>query len=453
MRTNDKLITNKIFKEKDVKVFLYDIETGLPNKYYMKEKVGNVLKNNYSKMNDITALIAIDIDNFNVINEMFNYRVGDKLLKLVAKRLKKIVNENDLLGRYNGDEFIIFKDKFKDIDSIKKFSTDILKIMEEPFSVYDEKIYITASIGIALCPHNGDDFNVLLKSADAAMHLSKQNGKNCYSFFDNSISLEVTRLYNLKRYLKSALVNNELFVVFQPKISLKDYKMHGMEALLRWESKELGIVYPSEMIPVAEATRLIVPIGKFVLEEVFKKVKELIDEGKKDFRIAVNLSELQLRYSAVFKDFKELSKKYDVPLTYIEVEITESVLMKEANKNIKTLNKIKKLGASIALDDFGTGYSSFSYLKNLPVDVLKIDKSFIDDVTENIKSRCIVESIISLSHSLGITVVAEGVESKEQVAYLKSVYCDTIQGYYYSKPYEFDKIKDMFSKKFEMEIM
>lgn len=453
MRTNDKLITNKIFKEKDVKVFLYDIETGLPNKYYMKEEVGNVLKNNYSKMNDITALIAIDIDNFNVINEMFNYRVGDKLLKLVAKRLKKIVNENDLLGRYNGDEFIIFKDKFKDIDSIKKFSTDILKIMEEPFSVYDEKIYITASIGIALCPHNGDDFNLLLKSADAAMHLSKQNGKNCYSFFDNSISLEVTRLYNLKRYLKSALVNNELFVVFQPKISLKDCRMHGMEALLRWQSKELGIVYPSEMIPVAEATRLIVPIGKFALEEVFKKAKELIDEGKKDFRIAVNLSELQLRYSAVFKDFKELSKKYDVPLTYIEVEITESVLMKEANKNIKTLNKIKELGASIALDDFGTGYSSFSYLKNLPVDVLKIDKSFIDDVTENIKSRCIVESIISLSHSLGITVVAEGVESKEQVAYLKSVHCDIIQGYYYSKPYEFDKIKDMFSKNFEMEIM
>ena len=226
-----------------------------------------------------------------------------------------------------------------------------------------------------------------------------------------------------------------------------------MEALLRWKSKELGIVYPSEMIPVAEATRLIVPIGKFVLEEVFKKAKELIDEGKKDFRIAVNLSELQLRYSAVFKDFKELSKKYDVPLTYIEVEITESVLMKEANKNIKTLNKIKELGASIALDDFGTGYSSFSYLKNLPVDVLKIDKSFIDDVTENIKSRCIVESIISLSHSLGITVVAEGVENKEQVLYLKSVHCDTIQGYYYSKPYEFDKIKDMFSKKFEMEIM
>lgn len=453
MRTNYKLITNKIFKEKDVKVFLYDIETGLPNKYYMKAKVEDILRNNYSKMNETTALIVIDIDNFNTINEMFNYRVGDKLLKLVAKRLKKVINDNDLLGRYNGDEFIIFKDKFKDIDNIKKFSAGILKVMEEPFSVYDEKIYITASIGIALCSHNGDDFSVLLKSADAAMHLSKQNGKNCYSFFDNSISLEVTRLYNLKRYLKSALVNNELFVVFQPKISLKDCRMHGMEALLRWESKELGIVYPSEMIPVAEATRLIVPIGKFVLEEVFKKAKELIDEGIKDFKIAVNLSELQLRYSAVFKDFKELSKKYHVPLTYIEVEITESVLMKEANKNIKTLNKIKELGASIALDDFGTGYSSFSYLKNLPVDVLKIDKSFIDDVIENIKSRCIVESIISLSHSLDIKVVAEGVENKEQVAYLKSVHCDIIQGYYYSKPYEFDKIKDMFSKNFEMKII
>ncbi|MEG1003404.1 putative bifunctional diguanylate cyclase/phosphodiesterase [Clostridium sp.] len=435
------------------KCSFYDIETGIHNKYYMKEKVNEYLKSNECNNGEIAALILIDIDNFNIINDMFNYNIGDEILIAIAHRLNNMVCDEDIICRYSGDEFIIFKKDFNDIDSVKSFATRVLKVLEEPFRILDEDINITSSIGLALYPHNGECFEMLLKSADAAMHSSKKKGKNGYTFFDNSISVEVTRIYNLKRCLKKALENKELFVVFQPKISLSDYRMHGMEALLRWESNELGLIYPSEMIPIAEATRLIVPIGKFVLEEVFKKVKELIEEGQEDFKIAVNLSELQLRYSAVFKDFEEFSLKYEVPLKYIEVEITESILMREADKNIDTLNKIRDLGASIALDDFGTGYSSYSYLKNLPVDILKIDKSFIDDVTQNNKSKCIVESIIALSHSLGIEVVAEGVENKEQALYLKKVKCDVIQGYYYSKPYEFKKVKNMFKEDFKPDII
>lgn len=299
-----------------------------------------------------------------------------------------------------------------------------------------------------MSPHDGNDFNVLLKSADIAMHFVKKNGKNGYKFFNNKIYTELSKIFSLRKGLKKALKDDEMYVVFQPIISLSDYKMHEMESLIRWNSKKLGFVPPNEFISLAETTKQIIPIGKFVLEEVFKKIRNLLDAGYDDFKIAVNLSELQLRNKVIIQDFKEFMEKYDVSLKYIKIEITESVLMKSYNENLIILNEIKKLGASIALDDFGTGYSSLNYLTKLPIDILKIDRSFIVDLMSSEKSRCIVKNIINLSHELGIEVIAEGVEEIEQVNYLKSINCDKIQGYYFSKPECFEKVKELFYKEF-----
>ena len=290
------------------------------------------------------------------------------------------------------------------------------------------------------------DFNELLKNSDTAMYRAKSNGKDEIEFFDSSISNELNRIYDIEKGLRTAIQDNEFYVVFQPKVVLEDSRVNGFEALLRWNSKTLGLVGPVEFIPIAESTRMIIPIGKFVLEEVFKEVKNLLDEGYDDFKIAVNFSEVQFRNGDIVSDFNEFIKKYNVPPKYIEVEITESMLMKTCEDNIMKLNEIKKLGLSVALDDFGTGYSSLNYLTKMPIDVLKIDRSFVIDILTNPKSKCIVEMIIQLSHDLGINVVAEGVEEVEQVEYLKGIFCDVVQGYYFSKPELFTKVKTLLGK-------
>ena len=258
--------------------------------------------------------------------------------------------------------------------------------------------------------------------------------------------IELNRVYSLQKGLRTALKNEELYVMFQPKVSLDNSLVNGFEALVRWQSNEFGFVSPAEFIPIAESTKMIIPIGSFILEEVFKKIKCLLNEGYDTFKIAVNLSEMQLREDVVISDFKRLINKYKISPKYIEVEITESMLMKSFDKNLKILQEIKGLGVSIALDDFGTGYSSLNYLTKLPIDVLKIDRSFVIDLITNPKSKCIVENIINLSHQLGIEVVAEGVEDKYQVEYLRTILCDIVQGYYFSKPRMFEQIKEIIGK-------
>lgn len=425
----------------------YDTTTGIASKNFMKNIINKYLKE-CEKNIEFGALYLIDLDNFNFINDVYDYEVGDNLLYSVANILKLNLSEDTIIGRFSADQFIIFKPEVKNVEEAETIAKKILSIFENPISVNDNNFYITASVGISISPYDGNEFNILLKSADIAMHFVKKNGKNGYKFFNKKIYTELSKVFGLRKALKKALKENEMYVVFQPIISLSDYKMHEMESLIRWNSKELGIIPPNEFISLAEITRQIIPIGKFVLEEVFKKIRELLDLGYDNFKIAVNLSELQLRHKIVIRDFEELIKKYDVTLKYIKIEITESILMKSYDENVKILNEIKKLGGSIALDDFGTGYSSLNYLTRLPIDILKIDRSFIVDLMSNEKSRCIVKNIINLSHELGIEVIAEGVEDIEQVNYLKSINCDKIQGYYFSKPDYFDNIKKLIYKEF-----
>ena len=422
-----------------------DLVTGLYNTYFFKSLVSKYIDSARNK-DKRAAMIIVDIDNFKYVNDSFGHDFGDLLLKKIGESILLEVLQEGLVSRYSGNTFLIFKPNIKDVNEVRSLCNNIAKSFDSPKIVQGKKIYLTASLGVALYPDHGIDFNTLLKNSDAAMYEAKENGKNECNFFDKRISLELNRVYSLQKGLRTAIENDELYVVFQPKVSLGDSLVKGFEALARWDSKEFGLVSPVEFIPIAESTKMIIPIGSFILEEVFKKIKCLLNERYDNFKIAVNLSEMQLREDVVVSDFKRLIKKYGINTKYIEVEITESMLMKSFDKNLKILKEIKKLGISVALDDFGTGYSSLNYLTKLPIDVLKIDRSFVIDLVTNPKSKCIVENIINLSHQLGIEVVAEGVEDKSQVEYLKGILCDVVQGYYYSKPRMFNQIKEIIGK-------
>ena len=422
-----------------------DIITGLPNIYYFKRIVSEFLKD-YVKDNVRASMIMLDLDNFKYVNDSFGHEFGDLLLKEVGQEIVKVVSKRGIVSRYSGDTFLIFTYNIESIEEVVDLCDLLSKSFDSPKIVNGKKIYLTASIGVALFPDHGNDYNTLLKNTDSAMHAAKTDRKNESNFFDDSILTELNRMYGLQKGLRTALEKGEIYVMFQPKVSLDDSLVNGFEALARWESHEFGSVSPAEFIPIAESTKMIVPIGNFILEEVFKKTKCLLNEGYDKFKIAVNLSEIQLREDVVISEFKRLIKKYKIHPKYIEVEITESMLMKSFDKNLKILQEIKDLGVSIALDDFGTGYSSLNYLTKLPIDVLKIDRSFVIDLLISPKSKCIVETIVNLSHQLGIEVVAEGVEDKDQVEYLRTILCDIVQGYYFSKPRMFEQIKEIIGK-------
>ncbi|ENZ02330.1 diguanylate cyclase (GGDEF) domain-containing protein [Clostridium thermobutyricum] len=436
--------TEEVIKREELKKLLsHDNITG----FKTKEEIVRLINKRLVCANGRCSLILLDLDDFKFINESFGYQAGDFVLREVGLRLTKKMLSNEYICRHNGDEFIIF---FENVDSkeyLEECLNNIMDIFDYPIVYRGKHLYINGSIGVSVSPHNGLEFYGLLKNADAALTIAKKTGKGNFAFFDYSISKEFSRTYDIQRCLRTAIKKEEFYVLFQPKVFVSNRKVIGFEALLRWNSSELGQVSPGELIPIAEMTRLIIPISTFILEEVFKKIRELLNLGYDNFKIAINLSELQLRYNTILRDLQEFREKYDVDLKYIEIEITESILMKSFDKNIKILKDIKKLGATIALDDFGTGYSSLNYLTKLPIDVLKIDRSFVTDLNQNLKSRCIVENIINLSHQLGIDVVAEGVEEKEQVDYLKNILCDIIQGYYFSKPREFKDIVKMIGKK------
>ena len=439
-----------ITKEKKAEIELnfvtsYDEITGFNNRKQFKKIMENKLKDNIL-LEKRGALIIIDIDNFKFINDSYGHDYGDIFIKKFSEDLKRIFNYDEILCRFGGDEFVVFIPFIDDLINIEVILKKIMSILKNPYIIEDKSVYSSASIGVAFFPDDGENFERLIKSADSAMYFAKSNGKNQWQMFNSNISNEINRIYSIQRGLRTALENNEMFVVFQPKINLDNNSVNGFEALLRWNSNEIGFVSPSDFIPIAESTRLIIPIGNFVLREVFIKIKYLLDSGYDNFKIAVNLSEVQLREGNLVNEFIKLVEEYNVPPKYIEIEITESMIMKSVDRNINYLLKIKELGASIALDDFGTGYSSLNHLTKLPIDVLKLDRSFVVDMRENDKSRYIVENMIQLSHKLGITVVAEGVEEKDQVEYLKSINCDTVQGYYYSKPEHFDKIINMLDK-------
>ena len=351
--------------------------------------------------------------------------------------------ENSILARYGGDEFVLVLYELNEKKEVKNLLDNIIKRLSQPIIIDNKEIFISISVGVSIYPIDGKDMGILLKRADMAMYLAKINGKNRYEFFDLRILEVLNREFNIENGLRIAIDNEEIKLVYQPKVNINTEEVIGFEVLVRWKSNELGEVSPIEFIPIAENSGLIISIGKFIIDESFKKCKELSLKTDKRFKISINLSEVQIRDEEVVSFIREELERYDLDADYIEFEITENIIMKSAEKNIETLKRLKSLGVTLALDDFGTGYSSLSYLRTLPIDVLKIDKSFIDGISMEEKSEYIINSIINLSHCLNLLVVAEGVETKDQFEYLKNSSCDIIQGYYFSKPISFEEASKM----------
>ena len=407
----------------------------------MREVTNHI--NNYP--NEKIAFIFIDLDNFKYVNDTYGHDAGDLLLIEFAKIIKNMKIKDSLFARYGGDEFIIVQYNIQEKNQIKYILDNIIKKLSNPIIINDKEIFCTLSIGVSVYPIDGGDMPILLKRADMAMYLAKVNGKNRYEFFDIKILEILNREFDIEKGLRVAVDKSEIKMLYQPKIKVDTEEVIGFESLVRWNSKSLGIVSPSEFIPIAESSGLIIPIGKYIINESFRRCKELTLKNNKKFKMAINLSEVQIRDEDIVSFISESLKFYDLSAEYIEFEITESIIMKSAERNISTLEKLKKLGVSLALDDFGTGYSSLSYLRTLPIDVLKIDKSFIDGIVIEEKSEYIINSIVELSHYLSLLVVAEGVETKEQLDFLKRISCDVIQGYYFSRPVEFDEAIRMIS--------
>lgn len=427
-------ISERKMNEKQVRQMAYfDVVTNLPNRHYFIQKYKEVLKSN-SLSNKSSALIFLDLDEFKKINDTLGHDKGDYLLKEIAIRLKTSIPLNSIAGRFGGDEFLVLVPEFDNIKDLESICNNLLNMFKEPFILDGVFTYVTTSMGISVAPVDGEKSEVLLKNADTAMYRAKEQGKNQYCFFSYSMGKELVKKITIENNLRHALENREFELYYQPQVNLCNGKIEGMEALIRWNNKELGFVPPNDFIPIAEKTGLIVPIGNWVLETACKQNKIWLDKGLSYNSIAINVSCIQFIRHDFIDNVKDILTKENLPSNHLDIEITESLLMDSTEDNINKLKDLKSMGIKIALDDFGTGYSSLNYLRQLPINVLKIDKSFVQEICDKAEQRLIIDVIINLSHRLGYKVIAEGVETKEQLILLKDMGCDIAQGYYFSKP-------------------
>ncbi len=424
-------------EEKIIYLAYYDTLTGLPNRSFLMEKLVSVLNSEDPK----GGLIFLDLDDFKKINDTIGHNMGDEVLKVVSKKLVNFADENMTVSRMSGDEFIILVSGVSDEVKMGKLASDILNIFDKPFDVRDSKLDLSASLGLTLFPQDGTDGYKLLQHSDAAMYSAKQKGKNRYVFFDRSITDDIKRRADIERELRIAIQNNELEVFFQPQVFVKSGNIKSLESLLRWNNKKLGQVSPVEFIPIAEDTGLINTIGEFVLKEVCRYNQKWKKKGYSYDRISVNVSTVQLEDPHFINNLLNICRKEGINPESIELEITENVLINDINNKLELFKKLRNLGFKIALDDFGTGYSSLNYLRVLPINTLKIDKKFTDNICNSESDKFIMECMINLAHSMDIKVVVEGVEDAHQVVLLKEMNCDIIQGYYYYKPLPSEKIE------------
>ena len=411
----------------------YDTLTLLPNRFLALDRLSQMLSE-AERTNEKTAVLFLDLDDFKKVNDSLGHEVGDKLLVESAMRLSKIVRKEDTIGRLGGDEFILLLRGLTDEKNALSIVEHLLECFRNPFNIDGRELILTLSIGIAMFPENGKDTSELLRNADTAMYKAKSRGRNTYSFFTKEMNVNMLRRLEIEEQMLGALERGEFEVYYQPQIDVLNKKIIGAEALLRWENPALGNVTPTEFIPIAEHTGLIVPIGQFVLKQALYFLSTWQKNEKIPLIIAVNLSPRQFRDTELLSFIETSLTQANITADRLELEITEGVLMIGQTYIDDALIKLNKLGVKLSMDDFGTGYSSLSYLRQYAFDILKIDKSFITDIPSN-KSDCdLVKATIAMAHSLGLKVVAEGVETKEQSDLLNQLACDYLQGYYFSKP-------------------
>ncbi|HJV17025.1 MAG TPA: EAL domain-containing protein [Bacillales bacterium] len=411
----------------------HDSLTDLPNRRLLNEQL--TIKLNHAKRNNQTLVIMyLDIDRFKYINDSLGHFIGDKVLQVVANRLKENLSEGDLLARVGGDEFNIILSNLNRENSLE-MTENILEKFKQPIHIDNYELYITTSIGISIFPYDGEDSSVLMKNADAALYRAKEQGKNKYKVFHSGMNIQSYKTFTLQNELRKAIERKELALVYQPRINIETGTVVGAEALLRWNHPNWGTIPPADFIPLAEETGQIIEIGEWVLKTVCKQMKEWEESGLVPIRIAVNFSAQQFLQKELIDNIKKTLREMDIDPNLIEIEITESVLMGNEDHIIKTLNQLRNLGIWISIDDFGMGYSSLNYLRRFPVNILKIDKSFIRDIFNPLSDcRALISTIITLAHSLNMSVIAEGVETEEQLTVLRNFKCFEIQGYYFSPP-------------------
>lgn len=417
-----------IQQEKINKLAFFDTITGLPNRAAYQEKVSKIVKSGQEH-----AIFSIDLDNFKMVNDSFGHSTGDMLLAAVAGRLNELTEEDAAVFRLGGDEFIITCPYHKDLVKVEEYAETIIEVLSKPYYLEENYFHINASIGIVISSDSAANGDELLKSADMALYHSKGVGKGTYTFYNKAMGEAVLRKASLQNDLHTALDNQEFLLYYQPILDLSTGRLTGLEALIRWQHASKGLLTPDKFISIAEETGKMINIGIWILKNACQLAKELYDLGHRDFHISVNVSAIQLLQNNFAPLLRDILAKANLPPHYLMLEITESIMIQSFDQVIPTLLKIRQTGVKIALDDFGCGYSSLTYLRQLPIDVLKIDRTFVADITLDNKA-CITGYIIMLAKQMGLSVIAEGVEKTQQLLYLKECHCDNIQGYLASKP-------------------
>ena len=434
-------ITEKKKTEESIKYLAhFDQLTGLHNRVLFKDRLEHaVLRARRNK--SIVALLFIDLDRFKYVNDTLGHDAGDQLLLNVSHILKESVRAQDTVSRLGGDEFTVILEDITQGEDAAIVANKIIGAIEKPFEIHNQEVVIGSSIGISLFPDNAETPEEIVKNADIAMYYAKESGRNQYQFYTQELADKSTNKFYMESNLRRGLENDEFEVYYQPQVSTESSKIIGAEALVRWNDPEHGVISPSVFIPVAEESGLIEPLGLWVLQTACKQAARWCRDINPDFCISVNLSSKQLAADNILDSVQTILDESGLSAENLELEITESAIMENPEGGVSQLERVRKLGVSIAIDDFGTGYSSLSYLKRLPITRVKIDRSFLQDVHINRDDQMIVNAIIMMSKSLGLRVIAEGVEHELQLQYLKNYGCNEYQGYYSSKPVPAEKFE------------
>lgn len=439
-------VFSDLTEQKDVedeleKRAMTDSLTGVSNRFAYTERM-RVLLESSSTRSYQHAVLFLDLDRFKQINDTLGHAVGDYLLVEVVKRIQSLLKNKDILARYGGDEFVITLTNIHHPREAVHLAEMIIQLLEQPFAVEDQNLYVSTSIGISIYPHDGDDTEVLLTKADKAMYFAKQNGRGQFSFYFDELQTDSKRVLLLDNELRKAIENDSFELHYQPKVSVTTGAIVGVEALVRWQNEKLGFVSPGEFIPYAEETGLIIPISECIINRACQDYLKLKSQNIKNMPIALNISSIHFHQSNFIESITQILERNNCPAHYFEIELTERTVMNSEKETIRKLVLLKQLGFKLSIDDFGTGYSSLSYLVQFPLNYLKIDRSFIQHICSLDDKQAVVDAIIQMAHRLHMKVIAEGVEQREQVQLLRKMGCDMIQGYYYSKPLPLDEFTE-----------
>jgi diguanylate cyclase (GGDEF)-like protein/PAS domain S-box-containing protein len=419
----------------------HDALTGLPNRLLLADRLGHGISH-AARSDRRLAVMLLDLDAFKGINDTLGHDVGDLLLRTAADRMVECLRTSDTVARMGGDEFVVFLEEVEELEYCAAVAKKLIAALSKPMNIGDHTVQIGASIGIACYPDDGGDGIELLQHADTAMYAAKSAGRGTYRFFQSAMTAKATLRLKLETELRHGIRDGQLELFFQPKIHLADMSIFGAEALVRWRHPEDGLISPADFIPVAEETGLIVDIGNWVIEEACRQAGEWQGKGLAPLRIAVNVSAKQLHQGDLAERIEAMTRRYGISPASLEIELTESAVMADPEQVAKVFGRLRELGATVAIDDFGTGYSSLAYLRRLPIDVLKIDRSFVTNADRIQADAEIVKTILSLGQSLNLHVVAEGVERESQAALLRDLGCTAAQGFLYARPQPADKIAD-----------